>query len=302
MSDGTRDEPVQVSVVIAAYDDRERLHECLLSVSRQRDPDGNTEIIVVDDGSTDGTADMVRREHPAVRLVTGDNRGAEVARNRGVDEARGEIVAFIDSDCTAEPGWLQGMADNLRTDPLLVVGGRVVHRGTFRQRLIGIADFGEYQGPKAREVRALPTCSMGLRKELFEKVRFDPRLRPNADTLLSEGLRRLGATLRYQPEIVVRHNPTATAAELRARARRYGRSFVEARRLDPGLRWSNFVRAGVPGVVAATLGRAVLDWTRLLLHRKAAGFRWWEVPPAVACLLQRRIASLPEAVRACRKR
>lgn len=301
MTDGIRDVPVELSVVIAAYNDRERLRECLLSLSRHRHDYEATETIVVDDGSTDGTAEMVRREHPAVRLVTGDNRGAEVARNRGVNEAGGRIIAFIDSDCTAEPGWLQGIVEQLSAEPLLVVGGRIVHRGTFRQRLIGIADFGEYQGPRAREVRALPTCNMGLWKELFERVRFDPRLRPNADTLLCEGLRKLGATLRYQPEIAVRHHPTASADELRARARRYGRSFVEARRLDPGLRWSSFVRAGVPGVIAATLGRALLDWTRLLRHRKAAGFRWWEVPRAAASLLLRRVVSLPEAVRACRE-
>jgi len=301
MTAAPRDESVRVSIVVAAYNDRDRLHECLLSLSRQQHAGGAAQIVVVDDGSTDGTAEMVRRDHPGVLLVEGDNRGAEVARNRGVDAAGGEIIAFIDSDCTAEPGWLQRIVDSLRANPLLVIGGRIVHRGTFWQRLIGIADFGEYQGPTAREVRTLPTCSMGVWKELFTQVRFDPRLRPNADTLLCEGLRRLGATLRYEPDIVVRHNPTAGAAELLVRARRYGRSFVEARRLDPSLRWSAFVRAGAPGVIAATLGRALLDGARLLRHRKAAGFSCWEVPPAAACLLLRRIASLPEAVRACRK-
>lgn|GEM_PF-3546904 len=299
---GRRDASPRVSVIIAAYNDRERLHRCLLSLAGQVSLSDIAELIVVDDGSTDGTSEMVRRDHPGVRLVPGDNRGAEIARNRGVDAASGDIIAFIDSDCTAEPGWLDCIVERLRDNRSLVVGGRIVHRGTFWQRLTGIADFGEYQGPRPRDVRALPTCNMGLWKEVFAAVRFDHRLRPNADTLFCQELLRRGATLRYDPAVFVSHHPDASRADFMTRARRYGRSFVEARLLDPTLRWANFVRAGFPGIVAATVGRALLDWSRLLRHRRAAGFRLWEVPPAMACLLFRRVASLPEALRAHRKR
>jgi len=289
-------------VIIAAYNDRERLHRCLLSLADQVGFSGMAELIVVDDGSTDGTSEMVRRDHPGVRLVPGDNRGAEIARNRGVDAAAGGIVAFIDSDCTAEPGWLERMVGRLSDNHRLAVGGPIVHRGTFWQRLTGIADFGEYQGPKLRDVRALPTCNMGLWKEVFEAVRFDHRLRPNADTLFCQELLRRGVTLRYDPEVAVSHHPGAGWADFMTRARRYGRSFVEARLLDPTLRWAAFVRAGFPGIVAATVGRALLDWWRLLRHRRNAGFHLWEVPPAMACLLFRRVVALPEAVKAYRRR
>ena len=292
----------RVSVVVATCNDLHNLRQCLASLVGQVYPATAFEVVVVDDGSTDGTSDAVRREHPDVHLVTKANEGAEIARNCGVDVSWGDVVAFLDSDCVAPPGWLATMVDRLGDDPLGVVGGRIIHRGSFWRRLTGIADFGEYQGLTRREVRTLPSCNMGLHRELFESVRFDPRLAPNADTLFAEGLHRRGATLVYEPDLAVEHRPRADRAQLLARARRYGRSFVEARRLDPGLRWAGFLRAGVPGVVAATLGRTLLDWSRLLRHRRAAGFRIVEVPAAMAMLLLRRVVSVPEAVRAALER
>jgi len=287
-----------VSAVIPAFNDRQRLAVCLESLLAQETPSCPLEVVVVDDGSTDGTGGMVRERFPEVRLVVQPNRGAELARNAGVEAAGGEIIAFIDSDCVAAPGWLEALTSRLKGRSTLVVGGRILHRGGFWQRLTGIADFGEYLGDTPREVATLPTCNMGLHRALFDTQRFDPRLRPNADTLFAEGLRRKGAVLLYDPAVEVLHDPTAGPGDFFARARRYGRSFVMARKLDPELRWSGFVRAGLPGVAAATLGRALLDWSRLLGHRREAGFSWLEVAPAMALLAFRRLVSLPAALRA----
>lgn len=286
------------SVVIATRDDRDNLADCLESLAALEFDRDALEVVVVDDGSRDGSAEMVRRDRPEVRLVAADGRGAELARNLGVDASRAEVVAFVDSDCVVPPSWLNALLARLGDDRMRVVGGPVVHRGSFWRRLTGIADFGEFQASSLHEAATLPSCNMGLYRELFDRVRFDPRMAPNADTLLAAGLRRLGATLLFDPEVRVEHRPAADWPRLMSRARRYGRSFVEARRIDPQLRYAAFVRAGVPGVVAATLGRAALDWARLLRHRRAAGFRRVEVPAAMAVLLLRRLISLPEAVRA----
>ncbi len=291
-----------VSVVIPTFNDREHLAACLESVLRQDCPSCTMEILVVDDGSTDGTAAMVRQRFPGVRVLERSNEGAELARNAGVDAARGELIAFIDSDCVAMPGWLQTLIDRLRGKPELVLGGRILHSGDFWQRLTGIADFGEYQGLRPRKAATLPSCNMGLHRSLFLTQRFDPRFRPNADTLFAEGLRRRGATLLYDPELLVLHTPPAGPGDFFSRGRRYGRSFVVARKIDPGLRWAGFVRAGRPGVVVATLGRVLLDWSRLVRHRRATGFGWMELPPALVLLGLRRIGALPEAIRAAGER
>jgi glycosyltransferase involved in cell wall biosynthesis len=86
----------RVSVVIPTYNRLQLLKETLDSVLRQTIP--VHEIIVVDDGSTDATHDLVRSYRPPVVLVTQEHLGLPVARNRGIAQATGEWIAFLDSD------------------------------------------------------------------------------------------------------------------------------------------------------------------------------------------------------------
>jgi hypothetical protein len=122
----------------------------------------------------------------------------------------------------------------------------------------------------------------------------------NGDTLFSVRLREIGTRLLFAPEVVVVHHPATSLRTLFRRAERYGASFVEARRLEPSLPWSALVRAGLIGVVGATLGRAALDIGRLVRHRRPSGFRVRELPAAAALLALRRLVSVPAAVRAYR--
>jgi len=86
----------RISVVVAAHNEAGHIRDALLSVARQTRPADET--VVVDDGSTDGTADLVAREFPSCRLLVQPNRGPGAARNAGVAAATGEWVAFLDAD------------------------------------------------------------------------------------------------------------------------------------------------------------------------------------------------------------
>ncbi|MYH70344.1 MAG: glycosyltransferase [Gammaproteobacteria bacterium] len=93
-----------ISVIIPTYNRAHLLPRCLNSVvSQELKP---LEIIVVDDGSTDSTRDLVRRDYPGIRLIPQENRGVSAARNAGIGAARGEWLAFIDSDDSWLPGKL----------------------------------------------------------------------------------------------------------------------------------------------------------------------------------------------------
>ena len=100
-----------VSVVVPVYNRPRDIQICLRSLFTQTYPRGAYEIVVVDDGSTDDTAEVARaagREWDGALTVIGKpNGGPASARNAGIAAARGEVVAFIDSDCEADADWLE---------------------------------------------------------------------------------------------------------------------------------------------------------------------------------------------------
>ena len=109
-----RSRPASVSVVVPAYNAAATLGEQLEALAAQR-YDGDWEVVVVDNGSTDGTADLACRyagRFPAFSVVDGGpRRGHSVPRNAGAQAARGELLAYCDADDIVAPGWLAAMAE-----------------------------------------------------------------------------------------------------------------------------------------------------------------------------------------------
>jgi mycofactocin glycosyltransferase len=292
--------PPRISIIVVSHDDRERLRNCLESVLAQAAARGDVELIVVDDGSSDGTVPSVRSAFPSVRIVEKPHTGADNSRNHGIDAARGEIIAFIDSDCTAAPGWLASLERALVSEGRPIVGGRIVHPGGLWQRMVAVSDFGEFQGLAPKEVSNIPTCNMAVRREWLAETRFDPSLSVGGDVVFCSALRKRGVRLHYDPRLQVLHHPRVDARSFFARARSYGAGLVGTRRRDPSLRGARFVSAGVLGVAALTVGRTLLDWRRLLRYRRELGIGLAQLPLGAGILLLKRVASLPGAIRAAR--
>lgn len=104
---------IDVSVIIPTHDRISMLEEALESVLTQKF-DGQVEIFVIDDNSQDGTAKRIRQKYPEVCLIEFEqNRGAYVARNRALLEAKGKHIAFLDSDDLWEPEYLQSQVQAL---------------------------------------------------------------------------------------------------------------------------------------------------------------------------------------------
>ncbi len=99
-----------ITVVIPLYNKEKMVAETLRSVLAQTYRD--YEVVVVDDGSTDGSADVVRQfDDPRIRLVSQKNAGVSAARNRGIEEAKGEHIAFLDADDKWDEGHLENLHD-----------------------------------------------------------------------------------------------------------------------------------------------------------------------------------------------
>ena len=116
-------ETPRISVIVPHYNDEDRLQKCLEALHAQSGLDGPIEIVVGDNDSAVGFAEMQRRFGEMARIVHVPERGAGPARNAAVAASRGDILAFIDSDCLPSKDWIaQGVRALATSD---IVGGRV---------------------------------------------------------------------------------------------------------------------------------------------------------------------------------
>ena len=123
MGAGFEAEPPFVSVIVPHYRDLPGLDRCLAALGGQTYPSGAYEIIVADNNSPEGREAVEGVVRGRARLVIVTEKGAGPARNGGVALATGQILAFTDSDCIAEPGWLKAGVEALRRGDF--VGGKV---------------------------------------------------------------------------------------------------------------------------------------------------------------------------------
>jgi glycosyltransferase involved in cell wall biosynthesis len=160
----------KVSIVIPSYNSRNTLPLALRALQSQKTVVG-FEIIVVD-SSTDGTADLVAGTFPGISLIRSAQRlypGA--GRNRGIREARGEILAFTDADCIADPGWVEAIVEAHQGDTD-VIGGTVDNANP--ENATGWAYyFTEFNhwAPGAAEgyVGEIPTCCLSMKRSAFDR-------------------------------------------------------------------------------------------------------------------------------------
>jgi len=120
---------VKVSVAILSWNGRQHLETCLEALRHQDDPGVSWEILVLDNGSTDGTAGWLREHHPRVRLIESPvNLGFCAGNNRLVAAATGDAVALLNNDTRPQPGWLAALVDALATAPadVAAVSGLIV--------------------------------------------------------------------------------------------------------------------------------------------------------------------------------
>ncbi len=110
-----------VSVVIPTWNRADVVADCVEAVLAQDYPTERYELIVVDDGSTDGAAallDPIAESRPdRFRLVRQDHRGLNAGRNNGIEHARGELIAYLDDDALPPPGWLRALVAGYLRDP-----------------------------------------------------------------------------------------------------------------------------------------------------------------------------------------
>jgi glycosyltransferase involved in cell wall biosynthesis len=220
-------QPPFVSVVVPVLNREDTISRCLASVLRGSYPQDRREIVVVDNGSSDHTLEVVAK-HP-VRLVVERRRGLSQARNRGIDESRGEILAFTDSDCYVATDWLAGLTAGLRDDVAAGTGDVVPYLPA-----TPVERYSARRKPHTNrwvEGQAAPWFNFmntALRREVFDLIgQFDTRF-PGAGEDIDFAWRFFAAGLRHVrlEGPVVFHSQRTTVDGLFRQQVRNGRAWV----------------------------------------------------------------------------
>jgi mycofactocin glycosyltransferase len=252
-----------VTIVVPVRDRPGELADCLASLRGVRHPRHLLDVVVVDDGSARPSA------VPAgVRLVRLPHSiGPAGARNAGARAARGDVLAFLDSDCVAEPGWLEALLPELADPEVAAVGGRIAAASerTWLERYEAVRsplDLGAVRaaaGP-GRAVPYLVTANLVVRRTDFEAAGgLDEGLRWGEDVDLCWRLHRAGRRLVYQPAGQVRHRHRGGIRAFAATRASYARSEADLLARHPeGERWLALSAGGaalVLGGLGALFGR-----------------------------------------------
>jgi GT2 family glycosyltransferase len=205
------DRAPRVSVVVCTYNGGATLDQCLRSLVGLDYPD--YEVIVVDDGSNDQTA-AVLAKHPSVRVIRQSNRGLSVARNVGLAAATGEVVAYTDSDCYADPDWLALLVGQLERSGASAVGGPNLTPDD--GWLAGCVADAPGQPTHVLEgdqtAEHVPGCNMAFRKEALVALNgFDPIYRKAGDDVdVCWRLQQSGRWITFAPGAFVWHHRRQT--------------------------------------------------------------------------------------------
>jgi glycosyltransferase AglI len=233
-------EPV-LSVIIPVYNDPKGIRMTLESVVEQTYPAGSYEVLAVDNGSTDGTREVIRAFaglYENVHLFVHDDvQGSYAARNEGIEHARGEIVSFIDADMTVDEDWAESVVasherhgwDYMGAPVELYVEGEETLTAAYDRALGG---FPVEQYMREREFAG--TGSLSIRKGVFDSVGvFDDRIISQGDGEFGKRVAEAGFVQHFEPEITMYH---AARTDLRAWLRkqvRIGRGAMQKRAYYP---------------------------------------------------------------------
>jgi glycosyltransferase involved in cell wall biosynthesis len=199
----------ELSVVVATHNRALRLAQLLAGLRQQTLALERFEVIVVDDGSSDATQNVLTREarrgHLRLCIPPAVNQaGPAAARNRGWQLARAPVVAFTDDDCVPTPTWLQTLLRAARSNPNAIVRGRTLPNPAEAHSLGWFAKTVRIDGPSPH----FETCNVAYPRRLLERIGgFDESFNSPAGEDSDLGCRAVaaGGSPAFEPDAVVHH-------------------------------------------------------------------------------------------------
>jgi glycosyltransferase involved in cell wall biosynthesis len=192
---------IRISFIIPMYNEAESIGRCLTAILAEAEP--GDEVIVVDNGSTDGSPEIARR-YPGVTVTTLPERTIAAVRNHGAAQAGGDILGFIDADCLVNRGWRRQVTALLGTPgEIVAVGAKClvpddagwIETAWYAQKTL-----------TRKQVKYINSGNFAIRRNVFLAVGgFDESLVTGEDSELGWRLHNMGYTLLEEPEVGAVH-------------------------------------------------------------------------------------------------
>jgi len=230
-----------LSIIIPTHNSELTIKLCVDSLTSQVLPREQFEIIVVDDGSNDKTVDIVKNcGVEKVIKVAPCFQGK--ARNIGVSNAKGEFLAFIDSDCVAKKDWVKTIVNEL--EKLDAVTGPI-ENGNHQSKVAWaeyLIEFGGWDEHRPRsQVRFLPGCNQAYKKSAFEKTDGFEETPSSEDILFGESLRKAGIIPQFSPTIRIEHLCRTEKEKVLKNMKLLGKYSSKARKQNPSMAYSSLM-------------------------------------------------------------
>ncbi len=201
-----------ISVIVPVFNGEETIEECIQSLLNLSYPEDRYEIIIVDNKSTDNTKKIVEK-YP-VKLLLETKRGSYAARNAGIRTAKGDILAFTDSDCIVDKNWLKYIIKKFDDAEVGGVGGKVIAYNPvtiveqYTTKFSGVLDQETFVGYKEPFI---VTANAAYRRDVLYKVGlFDESFVSGGDVDLGWRVSWQGFKIVYEPKAIVYHKHRTT--------------------------------------------------------------------------------------------
>lgn len=286
----------KVAIVVPVFNAERTLEQCITALTNQDYPETCREIVMVDNNSTDRSAQIIH-SNSSLRYLQEPKQGPAAARNHGAAAASHDLLVFTDSDCFPDPSWLRMLVSAFDEDPGLDMAGgeiipasleRYVERKMWHQGLLVQQRMIQRRDP-------FPFCisaNLAIRKEIFERLggfSLDYPLASGEDMALGFELYRQGGHLGYVPDAIVRHHHRTSWRDLYRQFLRYGEGSAQFYSLNERYFSRNKVEKETNGIVSFRkdcyeLSRVAKHWIiKTKGKNDSDAYRWEEILFAYCC-------------------
>lgn len=224
-----------VSIIIITFNRKKILKRCINSLLTQT-YQGKKELIIIDDGSTDGTKNQIiklQKKYKNIKYFFQENKGFASARNLGLKKAKGDIIAFTDDDCVPKEDWLERIVQKHKEYPgCAAIGGAILNplnsNLAWANHILNFSSW--YPLGKTRFVKDIPTTNISYKKKFIKNMYFDESLgRLNyEESLFNFNLIKKKHKILFEPAIQVEHYREIKGyQEFLNLQQRYGKAFLK---------------------------------------------------------------------------